>query len=237
MTFKRVDMDRLKVECFRGIVNAINEAYAEIDRLIRGYEDQRTTILLMHAEAESKRREIDGLTTLADSRLVSIEYQQLEIDRLNQVIGQRDDAIDRLNQIVAKPIVPVFDVGKLYRNGHGDLCRFDRRTDPVGEYVYQSTFIERPGIGSWHKQDGRGQFDRRYDLIFPAVDPPPTWVPWPWLPDGKYVAEGNFVSIPGTNECHTISLSRKLRGYTSDPPEGIWEVTGPGKAVYRRPLK
>jgi len=45
------------------------------------------------------------------------------------------------------------------------------------------------------------------------------------------------VSIPGTNECHTISLSRKLRGYTSDPPEGIWEVTAPGVAVYRGTCK
>jgi hypothetical protein len=180
-----------------------------------------------------------------------IDEAYAEIDRLTQESAthlkngmmwhceyvKQAKEIDRLNQLVAKPIVPVFEVGKLYRNGHGDLCRFDRRTDPVGEYVYQSTFIEKPGIGSWHKQDGRGQFDGKYDLILPAVDPPPTWVPWPWLPDGKYVAEGNFVSIPGTNECHTISLSRKLRGYTSDPPEGIWEVTAPGVAVYRGSLK
>ena len=58
----------------------------------------------------------------------------------------------------------------------------------------------------------------------PAVDPPPTWIPWPWLPDGEYVShDGLFVS--GNGVCMNTTYASKLKGYTSDPTPGRWQVT------------
>ena len=63
----------------------------------------------------------------------------------------------------------------------------------------------------------------------PAVDPPPTWVPWPWLNDGEYRVTA--VSIYGCGISMNMDYAAKLKGHTSRPDNGRWQVTN-GTATY-----
>jgi hypothetical protein len=120
-----------------------------------------------------------------------------------------------LRILLADKPAPLFEVGKCYKNRLGEIrgpiCRTSDATISDGERSYNNS--GRFALFSEHE----------FDLIQPAVDPPPTWVPWPWLPDGEYKTAGMLLC--GSGVSMNFGYAKQLRGYTSDPAPGRWRVT------------
>ena len=129
-----------------------------------------------------------------------------------------------LNILLADKPAPQFEVGKCYKNRRGELRGPLKQTPKHHSYVKTHPLFFRGWTwtldGICH-DDGKTIDD---DSLAPgAVDPPPTWVPWPWLPDGEYRGHHGFVS--GAGVCMNTTYAASLRGYTSDPALGRWQVT------------
>jgi hypothetical protein len=127
-------------------------------------------------------------------------------------------AVGSLRILLADKPAPQFEVGKCYKNRRGHIVG-PLLSNGGGGYPFtcgHRTYTERGTVFLL-----LGETDD--DLIQPAVDPPPTWVPWPWLPDGEYMAGPTI--IRGTAVDMYRAAAKRLRGYTSDPKQGRWQVT------------
>ena len=135
-----------------------------------------------------------------------------------------------LSILLADKTTQRFEIGKYYKNRRGEI------RGPLEKSTSRACGNEKTHPlsdgGLVYTLDGdRKKFDPNgmSDLVPGAVDPPPTWVPWPWLPDGEYSIRGN--GLMGCGQSFCLGVVRKWRGYTSDPPIGRWQVTS-GTATY-----
>lgn len=168
---------------------------------------------------------------IAQNKLLHDVRQRLESDAENTrgvLESLRAEMKDEQDALKAVPEPPLFEVGKCYRNKRGELRGPLERK--IGElFVWkcktESGLVETyRADGGWHPI---GQSDG--DLIPGAVEPVPTWTPWPWLPDGEYVvsfADGKWRCRKQIDGWIGMSFqhARQLVGYTSDPAPGRWHV-------------
>jgi hypothetical protein len=129
-----------------------------------------------------------------------------------------------LRILLADRPAPQFELGKHYKNRRGEIHGPLKQTPAHHSYAKTHPLFCR---GWTWTLDGICQSDGKTiddDSLAPgAVDPPPTWIPWPWLPDGEYKTAGMLLC--GSGVSMNLGYAKQLRGYTSDPAPGRWKVT------------
>ena len=261
----RKELDQLKNNHLRVMLTAqaqIDSQQAQIDSLERDIEARAKDIVSLCRERGELNFEIDQLKTLNQNQASTIaEMRRLEavgaeeIESLNRVVAALDndlnakdnslasaqDEIDRLRRLsqMSKTDVPAFERGKDYRNRQGEIRK---NLQPCDNEEYRWS----DNRGRTYTADGRYNHTSKasgpYDLILPSVDPPPTWVPPMSVKPAVYKWNDSALSkVGGTDEEYVSVVSSWasifLHDWTDPPCVGIWEVTGPGVAVYRGPVK
>ena len=247
MTFYRPDEEELKCCSWDALRRHIAECHKEIDRL----QSRCEQIESLHRDAErsaSLAFEGDGAILpnfgrVGESKVrlvvrLAEAYRDChkEIDFLRDVRDSQAAMIGKFNK--GEPI-------KVTENGIDTWFNLPVKT-PAGLVPEDRTACEvrsvaLPFTSDWCASDGSARAPEagvssaggslRICLADkPAVDPPPTWVPWPWLPDGEYVvsfADGKWRVRKQIDGWVGMSFqhARQLVGYTSDPAPGRWQVT------------
>jgi len=159
-------------------------------------------------------------------------------NQVNQPANATPSWHSDLRILLADQPAPLFEVGKCYKTRRGEIHGPLKQTPAY--HVYEKTHPLFCRGWTWTldgicNNDGKTIDD---DALVPgAVDPPPTWVPWPWLPDGEYERKSHRVDMTDLLHCcnshraFELDWNQRLRGYTSDPPKGRWQVTN-GTATY-----
>jgi hypothetical protein len=254
MTFYRPDEEEIRCSSWDALRRHIADCHKEIDRLTGVNISLAALGIKTATDCEERSRQLDakeatlgrpfkvtngdvetwhnlpvlvpvGLIpegrTPCEVRSLSLPYDKEYITSGGYISQSNRTAIKKrcgecLVLLADKP-AQQFEVGKCYRNRRGDI-RGPLRDNENTTYVLQDQ------SGLTYTAEGRyASRGSEYDLIQPAVDPPPAWVPWPWLPDGEYVAV--HTELRGNGLDTDFIKAKRLRGYTSNPTKGRWQVT------------
>jgi hypothetical protein len=248
MTFYRPDDEELKCSSWDALRRHIAQCHKEIDFLSDVRASQAAMIGKFNKGEPIKVTEngIDtwfnlpvktpaGLVpadrTACEVRSLSLPYDKEYITSGGAVCQSNRTVIktacgECLILLADKP-AQQFEVGKCYKNRRGEI-RGPLKSRNVG-----TCYVLEDSEGTTYTSDGVEWIGlvRPVDLLQPAVDPPPTWVPPASLPDGIYAWAGGALRISSPTFGSILfgsqfsSTAVIFRDWTDPPKVGRWQVT------------
>lgn len=162
-------------------------------------------------------RRIERLGADVRNRDFTIGEQARKVEALKAELKAAQDSLAKIES-------PVFEVGKCYRNKRGEI------RGPLVAWN-DEPFIYRD-VATKQTFDANGMRFHNdpssFDLTPGPVEPPPTWMPHAFLPNGEYKIDASHI-MGVVHMSH--SYAELLNGHTTKPTPGRWKVAN-GTATY-----